>query len=192
MLSLECVCYTHSIFSGVRLVPFPVPSRCLAIPNVNGHEHITSCLFLFSKTNVPLEGQDRKMFMEHIRFNKKELLAILNIAYGMAEIDGKSDAIELEVIRSEIKTFGIDENELLSLSEDAILNMDPHTAMSIVAEMTPVQKQYIQAILIVIMSSDGKIHEKEMIMLRMVTMMCGLPPINQNDIRTTLTNFKNR
>ena len=35
----------------------PVPRRCLPIPNDNGHEHITSCLFLLLVINIPLEGR---------------------------------------------------------------------------------------------------------------------------------------
>lgn len=62
MLSLECVCYNHSISSGVKFVPYPVPSRCLAIPNVDGHEYITSCLFLLLYINVPLEGRRTKTY----------------------------------------------------------------------------------------------------------------------------------
>ena len=62
MLSLECVCYSHSISSGVKFVPYPVPSRCLAIPNVDGHEYITSCLFLLLYINVPLEGRRTKTY----------------------------------------------------------------------------------------------------------------------------------
>jgi len=60
VLSLECVCYAHSISSGVKFVPYPVPSRCLAIPNVDGHEYITSCLFFLFYINVPLEGRRTK------------------------------------------------------------------------------------------------------------------------------------
>ncbi len=62
MLSLECVCYNHSISSGVKFVPYPVPSRCLAIPNVDGHEYITSCLFFLLYINVPLEGRRTKTY----------------------------------------------------------------------------------------------------------------------------------
>ena len=58
MLSLVCVCYVFSISSGVREVPYPVPSRCLAIPKVNGHEYVTSCLFLLFTFNIPLEGRN--------------------------------------------------------------------------------------------------------------------------------------
>ena len=32
----------------------------MPIPNDNGHEHITSCLFLLLQVNVPLEGRSRK------------------------------------------------------------------------------------------------------------------------------------
>lgn len=130
--------------------------------------------------------------MEGIIFSNRELTAILKIATGMAEIDGKTDSIELEVIYSQMSRLGIDHEEILTLTEDAILNMDPHNAMDIVAEMTSAQKQYVQALLIVIMASDGEIHEREMIMLRMLTMMCGLPPISMNDIRITLQTFRNR
>lgn len=126
-----------------------------------------------------------------MHFNKNELIAILNIANGMAEIDGKTDSIELEVIYSQMKRFGLDDEELFNLSENAILNMDPHTAMGIVAGMNTTQKQYVQALLIIIMASDGEIHEREMIMLRMVTKICGLPPISMNDIRNTLNAFRN-
>ena len=58
--------------------------------------------------------------------------------------------------------------------------------------MNSVQKQYVQALLVVIMASDGKIDEREMTMLRMLTMACGLPKINMNDIQNTLNAFRNR
>lgn len=109
----------------------------------------------------------------------------------MAEIDGKTDSIELDVIYSQMKRLGLDDEELFKFSEKAILNMDPHTAMGIVAGMNTTQKQYVQALLIIIMASDGEIHEREMIMLRMVTKICGLPPISMNDIRNTLNAFRN-
>lgn len=126
-------------------------------------------------------------------FNKRELAAILNIAHGMAEIDGKVEDIELDVIYSEMTSrLGLEHEELLSLSEIAIIDMDPHTAMNIVAEMTPFQKQYVQALLIIVMASDGIIDEREMAMLRVITMVSGLPPINMNDIRTTVNAFRNK
>ena len=127
-----------------------------------------------------------------MQFNKRELAAILNVANAMAEIDGKVDPIEMDVIYSQMTRLGIEHEELLALTETAILNMDPHIAMDIIANMSSVQKQYVQAILVVIMASDGEIHEREMIMLRMLTMVCGLPPINANDIKNTLNTFRNR
>ena len=130
--------------------------------------------------------------MHGVRFNKKELAAILNIAHGMAEIDGKMDSIESDIIYTQMRRLGLDHEELFDLTEVALIRMDPHTAMNIIADMTLVQKQYVQALLVIIMASDGEIHEREMIMLRMITMTCGLPPINLNDIKNTLNNFRNR
>ena len=130
--------------------------------------------------------------MHGVRFNKKELAAILNIAHGMAEIDGKMDSIESDIIYTQMSRLGLDHEELFDLTEVALIRMDPHTAMNIIADMTLVQKQYVQALLVIIMASDGEIHEREMIMLRMITMTCGLPPINLNDIKNTLNNFRNR
>ena len=126
-------------------------------------------------------------------FNKRQLAAILNIAKGMAEIDGKVEMIESEVIYAEMTNrFGLEHEELLTLSEIAIIDMDPHTAMNIVAEMTPFQKQYVQALLVFVMASDGIIDEREMAMLKVITMVSGLPPINMNDIRTAVNAFRNR
>ena len=126
-------------------------------------------------------------------FNKRELAAILNIAQGMAEIDGKVERIESEVIYSEMTSrFGLEHDELMSLSEIAVIDMDPHTAMNIVAEMTTLQKQYVQALLVFVMASDGNIDEREMAMLKVVTMVSGLPPINMNDIRIAVNAFRNR
>ena len=130
--------------------------------------------------------------MYGIKFNERELSAILNIANGMAEIDGKRDLIEADVIYTQMTRLGIEHEKIISLTENAMLNMNPHTAMNIIAEMTPAQKHYVQALLVVIMASDGEIHEREMIMLRMLTMTCGLPPVNMNDIRTTLQTFRNK
>lgn len=127
-----------------------------------------------------------------MQFSMRELAAILNVANGMAEIDGKTDSIELEVIYFQMKRLGIEHDELLSLTDIALLDMDPHSAMDIIAEMNSVQKQYVQALLVVIMASDGKIDEREMTMLRMLTMACGLPKINMNDIQNTLNTFRNR
>lgn len=130
--------------------------------------------------------------MYEVNFSKKELAAILNIANGMAQIDGKADPIELEVIYTQMSRLGVEHEELISLTEDAIMNMDSHKAMDVVAEMTLVQKQYVQALLVVIMASDGEIHERELTLLRVFTMMCGLPPINMNDIMNTLQTFKDK
>lgn len=126
-------------------------------------------------------------------FNKRQLAAILNIAQGMAEIDGKVERIESDVIYAEMTSrFGLEHEELLSLSEIAIIDMDPHTAMNIVAEMSPLQKQYVQALLVIVMASDGIIDDREMAMLKVITMVSGLPPINMNDIRTAVNAFRNR
>lgn len=130
--------------------------------------------------------------MYEVNFSKKELAAILNIANGMAQIDGKADPIELEVIYTQMSRLGVEHEELISLTEDSIMNMDSHKAMDVVAEMTLVQKQYVQALLVVIMASDGEIHERELTLLRVLTMMCGLPPINMNDIMNTLQTFKDK
>ncbi len=129
--------------------------------------------------------------MNGVKFNERELQAILNIANGMAEIDGRTDSIEIEVIYTQMRRLGIDHEDLFTLTEDAIMKMDPNTAMNIVAKMTAIQKQYVQALLVVIMASDGEIHEREMVMLRMITMTCGLPPISMTDIRNTLDTFRN-
>lgn len=129
--------------------------------------------------------------MNGVKFNERELQAILNIANGMAEIDGRTDSIEIEVIYTQMRRLGIDHEDLFTLTEDAIMKMDPNTAMNIVAKMTAIQKQYLQALLVVIMASDGEIHEREMVMLRMITMTCGLPPISMTDIRNTLDTFRN-
>lgn len=129
--------------------------------------------------------------MNGVKFNERELQAILNIANGIAEIDGRTDSIEIEVIYTQMRRLGIDHEDLFTLTEDAIMKMDPNTAMNIVAKMTAIQKQYVQALLVVIMASDGEIHEREMVMLRMITMTCGLPPISMTDIRNTLDTFRN-
>lgn len=130
--------------------------------------------------------------MYGVKFSNRELVAILNIANGMAEIDGKTESIEIDVIYTQMQRLGIDHEDLLILTEDAIMKMDPTTAMNIIAKMTPIQKQYVQALLVVIMASDGEIHEREMIMLRVITMTCGLPPISMTDIKNALITFRNR
>ena len=130
--------------------------------------------------------------MDGIRFNKKELIAILNIAHGMIDADGKTKEIELEVLLTQMKRFGLDYDEFINLNESAILEMDPRSAICIVSDMNTIQKQYVQALLIIIMVSDGEIHEREMTLLRFVTIACGLPPINMNDINNTLNIFKNK
>lgn len=130
--------------------------------------------------------------MNGIRFNKKELIAILNIAHGMIDADGQTKEIEIEVLLTQMKRFGLDYDEFINLNESAILEMDPRSAICIVSEMNTIQKQYVQALLIIIMVSDGEIHEREMTLLRFVTMACGLPPVNMNDINTTLNAFKSR
>lgn len=130
--------------------------------------------------------------MYGVKYSNRELVAILNIANGMAEIDGKTDSIEIDVIYTQMQRLGIDHEDLLILTEDAIMKMDPTTAMNIIAKMTPIQKQYVQALLVVIMASDGEIHEREMIMLRVITMTCGLPPISMTDIKNALITFRNR
>ena len=68
-----------------------------------------------------------------MQFSLRELAAILNVANGMAEIDGKTDSIELEVIYLQMKRLGIEHDELLSLTDIALLDMDPHSAMDIIA-----------------------------------------------------------
>lgn len=127
-----------------------------------------------------------------MQFSKKELTAIMKVAYEMAEIDGRMDDVELEVIYSQMKRFGLEHDELITLSEYSILSLPPHSAMEIIAEMSHIQKEYVQALLIIVMASDGVIHENEMIMLRMITMLCGLPPISMKDINNTLSAFQNR
>lgn len=110
----------------------------------------------------------------------------------MADVDGTTESIEIDVIYSQMRRFGLDDDELLDFTEKALLKMTPHIAMDIIAEMTPSQKEYVQALLIIIMASDGEIHEREMALLRFVTMVCELPPINMMDIKNTLNTFRNR
>ena len=127
----------------------------------------------------------------NLNFSRRELVAILNVAYGMADIDGNTDSIESEVIYSQMTSFGITYEDLLALSEDAIVNMKPDWAMNIIAEMSHLQKQYVQALLVVIMAADGEIHDREMALLNAITVRCGLPPINMNDIRSSVKSFRN-
>ena len=68
MLSLECVCYIYSISSGVRYVP----SRTRPYDGVwryhrlDGHEHITSCLFYINMINFSVGGPETKGCARHV------------------------------------------------------------------------------------------------------------------------------
>ena len=115
MLSLGCVCYNHSISSGVRYVPIdPVSHKgnCRNL-QVNGHEYITSCLSYFRNNNVLLEGRDKKSNVMADNTISPSLKSHFLNLYGMMIADMEVSPLEkAEIYRIGREEFGLTVEEL--------------------------------------------------------------------------------
>lgn len=88
----------------------PFPLWCLPIPDSNGHEYITSCLFLLVLINIPLEGRKQKLRPARIRgINMKKFLlfvvGVTSICLSVAcfyKKNGVEDAFESSLKFSQI------------------------------------------------------------------------------------------
>ena len=115
-----------------------------------------------------------------MKFNKIEMMAIMNMVNAMIIADGKVEDEETRIISAEMVKFGIpldDFKEIYVKGRD----MDPAFAVEIVSKMTYEQKTYVAAYLGTLMSCDGDIDEREMALWRLLSTLCGLPTMSVID-----------
>ncbi len=115
-----------------------------------------------------------------MKFNKVEMMAIMNMVHAMMIADGKIEEEETSVISSEMIKFGIpleDFKEIFLRGRD----MEPSFAVEIVSKMSYEQKKYVAAYLGTIMAADRDIDDKEMALWRLLSQVCGLPTMSVKD-----------
>lgn len=112
-----------------------------------------------------------------MKLNFREMTALLNVGAAMIHADGKVDENESFIIAKEVTSFGVQPNDLKTLTNDASM-MRPAEAVAIISSMDDEQKHYVTSFLVTIMASDGNIDDKELALLHILTELCELPVLS--------------
>lgn len=112
-----------------------------------------------------------------MQFNGKELTAILKMANAMVFADGHIDQEEIKAVSGELIRFGVTEEQLPVLLKASEI-MEETEAIAILAGLDDEKKKYVASFLGAIMAIDGDIDDKEVILWRFVSTLCGFPTID--------------
>ena len=112
-------------------------------------------------------------------FTQNEMVAILKLAKLMAVADGKMTDDERATIFADLGSFGVAANSLQStLLEKKADEMEPATAIAVVANMTTEEKKYVCGYMAAVMVADGDIDTKEQALWALVSALASFPTMN--------------
>ena len=120
-----------------------------------------------------------------MRFNRKELTAILKMANSMVMADGGVDEKEVHVITHELLRFNVPQDHIEPLLRESSV-MDASEAFAILASLDVERKKYVSSYLGTIMAADGDIDDKEMALWRLVSTLCGFPTMTVVDAMSNM------
>lgn len=112
-----------------------------------------------------------------LQFRRYEFEAVISLALAMIRADGEVDFKESLVLQMQLDRFGIGVDQYQTLVQNAE-NMDKMRALSIISNLGKEEKQYITALLGVLMAADGKIDDSEMKMWTFTSIVCDLPQMS--------------
>lgn len=112
-----------------------------------------------------------------LQFRRYEFEAVISLALAMIRADGEVDFKESLVLQMQLDRFGIGVDQYQTLVQNAE-NMDKMRALSIISNLGKEEKQYITALLGVLMAADGRIDDAEMKMWSFTSLVCDLPQMS--------------
>lgn len=117
---------------------------------------------------------------EELSFNRREMVAIIQIAGAMVGADGVAHPNEKKMMMGEALRFGVGANDFASLLAEAS-GMEGTEALANIAVMNDAQKRYVCAYLGTLMAIDGDIDDKEKSLWQLVSTLCKLPTMSIAD-----------
>ena len=121
-----------------------------------------------------------------MRFNKRQMAALINVARAMINADGRIDDNENVVMALELFSFGVPKEDLQGLYAASDI-LEPSDAVAIISQFDLEQKTYVASFLGALMAADGNIDDREMVLWRIISDVCGLPKMT---ISEAISNIK--
>lgn len=117
--------------------------------------------------------------MESLKFNVKEMAAILKMVKAMIMADGVVDSNEKNFLGYLLHNLGINENDpVIFYLSDA---MEFDIAIATIKNMSSSQKRYFTAYLGVMIAIDEDIDKEEVALWKMISILCNLPTMTINE-----------
>ena len=123
-----------------------------------------------------------------MKFKGVELSAVSKLAMAMVQADGKVERIELAVMATELMRFGVSENDAEKIIRRGD-EMEMSKALSVVSNLDSERKRYVTAYLGTIMAADGEVHDKELALWSLISMICDLPTMNALEAVSIMANL---
>lgn len=121
-----------------------------------------------------------------MKFNRRQMAAILNVGRAMISADGRIDENENVVMALELFSFGVPKEDLEGLYAASDI-LEPSDAVAIISQFDLEQKTYMASFLGALMAADGDIDDREMVLWRIISDVCGLPRMT---ISEAISNIK--
>ena len=109
-----------------------------------------------------------------MKFNRRQMAAILNVGRAMISADGRIDDNENVVMALELFSFGVPKEDLEGLYAASDI-LKPSEAVAIISLFDLEQKTYVASFLGALMAADGDIDDREVALWRIISDVCDLP-----------------
>lgn len=111
-----------------------------------------------------------------MQFSGNEMAAIFKAAKMMALADGVMTDDEKEVMKADLKSFGVEIDTLQSVAIEAAANrMDGSEVIRVLSSLSNEQKKYACSYLAAVMAADGKIDDAEKKLWCLISFLAGFP-----------------
>jgi len=125
-----------------------------------------------------------------MKLKDNELIAITHLAFYIISADGIGTDEEYSAISTELLTFGLSDEEIVSVIE-ASNAMSLDEAVAIAKSMNAPQKTYACSVMGFIVASDGDIDDDEMKVWEEIVNKCGFPDMSIHEAIENV-NFVNK
>lgn len=98
--------------------------------------------------------------------------------------DGKNDPKEFIFNRAVFNVIKVENSDIEAASELSLID-----AAAVIVGMTETEKEFVSAYLGAIIIADGHIDAQELALWRLLTMLCGFPPMNISDATQKLQKY---
>ncbi|MCR5455337.1 MAG: TerB family tellurite resistance protein [Bacteroidales bacterium] len=125
-----------------------------------------------------------------MKLKQKELIAITHLAFYIISADGIATEDEFSAISTELITFGLEPEEIVS-AINAANDMTLEESIAICRTMNSPQKTYACSVMGYIVASDGDIDDDEMKVWQEIVEKCDFPDMSIQDALDNI-NFVNK